>query len=217
MTQTASSTDTAPREDLPDSLGFGFAEIAALLRISGGPQAEASAKVLHLERELADARCVSAGASSLVARGLATADADGGLSVAGAVAATAQTLGSAVRWIQIDLVTPDSTDNVFSIEGSDYAILAQPRAHFSWFVMARNPGLTGAQADFAVVKAHLDAHAQAGASLLNHQDPGHRLLVKRAGDAYTVGLLPAGAERAEEEGPLDEAAVTAHIERFRAA
>jgi hypothetical protein len=214
MTQTA-HTATGPQAALPESLGFGFAEMVALLKISDGAQADASAKVLHLEQELLDARCVAAGASSLVARGLATADREGGLSVAGPVAAVAHTLGSATRWIQVDLVTPEATDNVFSVEGTEYSILAQPRAHFSWFVMARNPDLTGAQAEFAVVKAHLDAHERAGASLLNHGDPGHRLLVKRVGSAYSVGLLPAGAEHAEEEGQLDEAAVVERIERFR--
>ena len=217
MTQTAHPAGTTPEAGLPDSLGFGFAEIVTLLRLSGGAQAEATAKALRLERELGDPRCVAAGASSLVARGLATADAEGGLSVGGPVAAVAHTLGSAARWIQIDLLTPEGTDNVFSLEGTEYAILAQPRAQFSWFVMARNPDLTGAQAEFAVVKAHLDAHDQAGASLLNHSDPGHRLLVRRQGGAYAVGLLSAGAAQAEEEGPLDDAGVVERIERFRQA
>ena len=216
MTQTAHPSDAVPATVLPESLGLRVAEIAALISLSGGVQAEATAMTVGLDRELAEPDCIAAGVSSLVARGLAGADGEGGLNLGGAVAVMAHALGSATRWIQIDLEAPAATDTVFSIEGSDHAILAQ-RLASSWFLRACQPGLTGAHAEFALVKAHLDARPQARASLLNHSDPGHRLLVRREGGAYAVGLLSAGAERAEEEGPLGEAAVVERIERFRQA
>lgn len=134
----------------------------------------------------------------------------------------AHTLGSAIGWIQIDLVAPDGTDSVFSIEGTEHAILARPCAQPRWSVRVREPGLTGTQAEFAVVKAHLDAHVQACTSLPNHSDPGAGS--SRGATAEPTpwacsppGLLPTGAERAEEEGPLEGAVVVERTERFRQA
>ncbi|NYD77022.1 hypothetical protein [Arthrobacter cupressi] len=82
------------------------------------------------------------GASSLVARGFATVEAGGELSVSGAVAAVTAALTSATRRMEIALLTPDSADSVLSIESGEYKILLQPRAYQSWFAMAQNPAVS---------------------------------------------------------------------------
>lgn len=215
-TMTDKTSSTAGTQ-YPESLGFGFAELVALLQMAPGDGTEASAEALRLTEELKDVRCVSAGASSLVARGLATASEDGELSISGPVAATAHTLGTARRWVEITLLAPDRNDHVFTVDGAEYSILLQPRAQYSWFVMARNPTLGLAEGDFSIAKAHLASRAQAGVSFLNRSDPDHMLLLRRADEPerYIVGLLAAGAEQADESGPLDESQVVARLREFR--
>ena len=65
-------TTTAPaagQEVYPDAIGFGFAELIALLNLQHGPAATASAEALRVANELENPMILSAGASSLVARG----------------------------------------------------------------------------------------------------------------------------------------------------
>ena len=120
------------------------------------------------------------GASSLVARGFATVEAGGELSVSGPVAAVTAALTSATRRMEIALLAPDSADSVLSIESDDYKILLQPRAYQSWFAMAQNPAVSPAEGNFHVIRRHLEDNPAGGATIRRREVPaGRMLLLKR--------------------------------------
>jgi hypothetical protein len=144
VTETTAAIPGTPGDIYPDSVGFGFAELIVLLNLQRGPAATASAHALRLQHELEDPQLLSAGASSLVARGAATVEPGGELSVAGPVAAVTRALTSATRRMQLTLLTADSGDSVLSVESEKYRILLQPRAYLSWFAMAQRSGDTWA-------------------------------------------------------------------------
>ena len=152
MTETTAAARSTAGQAFPDAIGFGFAELLVLLNLRPGPAAEASARALRLEKEFDDAALLSAGASSLVARGAATVEPGGELSVAGPVAAVTNALTEATKRVQINLLTADSVDNVLSVESPSYRILLQPRAYLSWFAMAQRPDSTPAEANFFIVR-----------------------------------------------------------------
>ena len=84
MTDTISEATGSTDRQYPPFIGFGYgAEIVALLNLNKGNEANNSAHALRLENELDDIKMISAGASSLVARGLAIVEQDGELSVSG--------------------------------------------------------------------------------------------------------------------------------------
>lgn len=114
MTETATEATAAP-----DAIGFGFAEIATLASLTGGAGAVLSAEALRVDDYLSDTNMVSAGASSLVARGLAKAESDGLLSDAGPTAAVAAVLTSASRRMEISLLTAEGGDSVICMESED--------------------------------------------------------------------------------------------------
>ena len=218
MTETSTARGAAVGQAFPDAIGFGFAELALLLSLRRGPQAEASAKALRLKEELDDASLLAAGASSLVARGAATAEPGGELSVAGPVAAVTSALTEAVKHVQINLLTADSVDNVLSVESPEYKILLQPRAYLSWFAMAQRPDVTPAEANFYIVRKHLDDNPSGGATIrLLQNDGGRQLLIKRTGQAWSVGYgaIDAPSEPIKEIGGLTEAQVLDHVRSIR--
>lgn len=215
MTET--STAPAPGQEVyPDAIGFGFAELIALLNLQHGPAATASAEALRVAGELEDPMILSAGASSLVARGAATVEPDGTLSVSGPVAAVTRALTSADRRMQITLLTPESADSVLTVESPDFRILLQPRAYLSWFAMAQDPDISAAEANFFIMRKHLEDHPDGGATLRRLEDPdGGQLLLKRAGGAWSVGYSGPGTGAIQEIAGLADDQVLERIRSIR--
>ena len=217
MTETTTTSSPAS-QGFPDAVGFGFAEFLVLLNLRRGPAAEASARALRLEDELDDASLLSAGASSLVARGAATAGKDGDLSVAGPVAAVTAALTEATKRVQINLLTADSVDNVLSIESAGYRILLQPRAYLSWFAMAHRPDITPAEANFFIVRKHLEENPGGGATIrLLEDEADKQLLIKRSGQSWAVGygIIDAPSQPIQEITGLTDGQVLDHIRSIR--
>lgn len=202
---------------VPDAIGYGFAEVAALASLWGGEAALLSAQALRVDSYLGDTNMVSAGASSLVARGLATAESDGLLSVAGPTAAVAAVLSSASRRMEISLLNADGGDSVIAMESEDIHLLFQPRAYFTWWAMAQRPDVTAAEANFMVVKQHLHSAPQGGATLRRREDPtGQILYVKNGGDgSWTIGTSNTQQKEIAETAGVDDAALLDQIRTIR--
>jgi hypothetical protein len=167
---------------------------------------------------LDDASLLSAGASSLVARGAATVEPGGELSVAGPVAAVSNALTEAVKRVQINLLTADSVDNVLSVESPEYRILLQPRAYLSWFAMAQRPDATPAEANFYIVRKHLEDNPSGGATIrLLQNDEEGQLLIKRRGQEWSVGhsTIDSPSAPIEEVSGLTDSQVLGHIRSIR--
>ena len=148
--------------------------------------------------------------------GAATVEPGGELSVAGPVAAVTRALTSATRRMQLTLLTADSADSVLSIESEDYRILLQPRAYLSWFAMAQRPDIGAAEANFYVVRKHLEDNPSGGATIRRLEDDGRQLLIKRSGDAWAVGYSdPSAAAAIDEVTGLSDADVLDHIRAIR--
>ncbi|KRF08376.1 hypothetical protein ASH00_01210 [Arthrobacter sp. Soil782] len=215
MTETVSKPDQAD-SPYPDAIGFGFAEVAALLNLAPGAAATASAAALRVSDEIGDTRMVAAGGSSLVARGLAFADSDGVLSVGGPVAAVTRALTTARRRIEISLVAPDYSDSVVSIESAEYEILMQPRSHLTWFAMAKRPDITSAEANLFIVQSHCAEHPDGGALVKNRETPeAGELLIKVEEGAWTVGRRLPGADSVESKRGLSDSDVLAQLRALR--
>jgi hypothetical protein len=218
VTETTTARSSSAGQGFPDAIGFGFAELLVLLNLRRGPATEASAKALRLEGELDDASLLSAGASSLVARGAATVGADRELSVAGPVAAVTHALTEAKKLVQINLLTADSVDNVLSVESPEYRILLQPRAYLSWFAMAQRPGTTPAEANFFIVRKHLEDNPDGGATVRLLEDgAGTQLLIKRGSRGWTVGYgaIDVPSKPIAETADLTDSQVLDHIRSIR--
>ncbi|WP_258061657.1 hypothetical protein [Arthrobacter sp. ZGTC412] len=218
MTETTTAHSSSAGQGFPDAIGFGFAELLVLLNLRRGPAANASAKALRLEGELDDASLLSAGASSLVARGAASVGGDRELSVDGPVAAVTHALTEADKLVQINLLTAGSVDNVLSVESPEYRILLQPRAYLSWFAMAQRPDTTPAEANFFIVRKHLEDNPDGGATIRLFQGAdGKQLLVKRGGEGWIVGYgsLDAPSEPIREISGLTDDQVLDHIRLIR--
>lgn len=212
MTET--TTETA---SISDAIGYGFAEMVTLASLQGGDAAVLSAEALRVDGYLNNTDMVSAGASSLVARGLAKAESDGLLSVSGPTAAVAALLSSASRRIEISLLTAEGGDSVIGMEGGGIHLLFQPRAYFTWWAMAQRPDVTAAEANFMVIKKHLRDNPQGGATLRRREDPkGQTLYVKSGGDqSWTIGIsTPQQADITETRG-VDDAGLLHHIQTIR--
>jgi hypothetical protein len=213
ITEPADSRDS----QYPDSIGFGFAEIITLLNLHRGEAATATAHALRVGDELDDIRIISAGASSLVARGFATVEPDGELSVAGPVAAVTSALTSAIRRMEISLLVPGSGDSVLSVESEDYQIILQPRAYFTWFAMAQNPDISAAEANFFVMRKHLSDNPAGGATILRREDPAkRRLLLKHGIGGWSVGFINQGDDEVVGElSGLSDSEVLEQIRKIR--
>ncbi len=210
MTETTSQA-------IPDAIGYGFAEMAALASLRGGDAAVLSAEALRVGNYLGDTDVVSAGASSLVARGLATAESDGLLAVAGPTAAVAAVLSSASRRMEISLLTAEGGDSVIAMENEDIHLLFQPRSYFTWWAMAQRPDVTAAEANFAVIRQHLHNNPQGGATIRRREEPtGQTLYVKNGGGgSWTIGTANAQQKDIVETTGLDDAALLDQIRTIR--
>ena len=210
MTETTSQA-------IPDAIGYGFAEMAALASLRGGDAAVLSAEALRVGNYLGDTDMVSAGASSLVARGLATAESDGLLAVAGPTAAVAAVLSSASRRMEISLLTVEGSDSVIAMENEDIHLLFQPRSYFTWWAMAQRPDVTAAEANFAVIRQHLHNNPQGGATIRRREElTGQTLYVKNGGGgSWTIGTANAQQKDIVETTGLDDAAMLDQIRTIR--
>ena len=210
MTETTSQA-------IPDAIGYGFAEMAALASLRGGDAAVLSAEALRVGNYLGDTDMVSAGASSLVARGLATAESDGLLAVAGPTAAVAAVLSSASRRMEISLLTAEGGDSVIAMESEDIHLLFQPRSYFTWWAMAQRPDVTAAEANFMVIRQHLHNNPQGGATIRRREEPtGQTLYVKNGGGgSWTIGTANAQQKDLVETKGLDDAALLDQIRTIR--
>lgn len=202
---------------MPDAIGFGFAEITTLASLKDGAGAALSADALRVRSYLDDTEMVSAGASSLVARGLALAESDGLLSVAGPTAAVATVLSDAHRRMEISLLTAEGGDSVIFMESDDLHLLFQPRAYFTWWVMAQRPDVTAAEANFMVIKQHLTTNPLGGATIRRREDPvGHTLYVKKGAEgSWTIGTSTNQQQDVSETVGLDDAALLDQIRAIR--
>lgn len=210
MTETTSQA-------IPDAIGYGFAEMAALASLRGGDAAVLSAEALRVGNYLGDTDMVSAGASSLVARGLATAESDGLLAVAGPTAAVAAVLSSASRRMEISLLTVEGGDSVIAMENEDIHLLFQPRSYFTWWAMAQRPDVTAAEANFAVIRQHLHNNPEGGATIRRREElTGQTLYVKNGGGgSWTIGTANAQQKDIVETTGLDDAALLDQIRTIR--
>ncbi|TNB70824.1 hypothetical protein FHJ30_14630 [Arthrobacter sp. BB-1] len=206
-----------PAQAIPDAIGYGFAEMAALASLRGGDAAVLSAEALRVGSYLGDRDMVSAGASSLVARGLATAGSDGLLAVAGPTAAVATVLSSASRRMEIALLTAEGGDSVIAMESADIHLLFQPRSYFTWWAMAQRPDVTAAEANLMVIKQHLHSNPQGGATVRRREEPtGQTLYVKNGGGGtWTIGTSNAQQKDIVEATGLDDAALLDQIRTIR--
>jgi hypothetical protein len=211
------SETTTEATAIPDAIGYGFAEIATLASLRGGDAAVLSAEVLRVENYLEDTDMLSAGASSLVARGLAKAESDGLLSVSGPTAAVAAVLSAASRRMEISLLTAEGGDSVICMESGDIHLMFQPRAYFTWWAMAQRPDVTAADANLMVIKQHLRSHPEGGATLRRREDPtGQTLYVKNGGDeSWTIGSSHTQQKDIVETKGLDDAALLDRIRTIR--
>jgi hypothetical protein len=202
---------------IPDAIGYGFAEMAALASLRGGDAAVLSAEALRVGNYLDDTDMVSAGASSLVARGLATAESDGLLTVAGPTAAVAAVLSSASRRMEISLLTAEGGDSVIAMESEDIHLLFQPRSYFTWWAMAQRPDVTAAEANFMVIRQHLHNNPQGGATIRRREEPtGQTLYVKNGGGgSWSIGTANAQQKDIVETTGLDDAALLDQIRTIR--
>lgn len=209
-------TEHTESQTQPDTIGYGFAEIATLAAMVPSDATTASAEALRVSEYVGNPDMVAAGASSLVARGLATVETGGDIAVSGPTAAVAAALSSATRRMEISLITEELTDSVIGIESPDLHLLFQPRAYLTWWAMAQRPGLSGAEADFFIVREHLRIHPRGGATVRRREDAsGRTLYIKNGNGSWTIGLSTAADDDVTETAGLDDAALLAQIRLIR--
>jgi hypothetical protein len=218
MTETSTASPGPGTVDpYADALGFGYAELAALLAMRPGPASTESAAALRITDEASDGEVIRAGASSLVAHGLATVGDERELVVGGAVAAVLSALSEAERRVDVGLLVPGGPgDSVLQVESSGFSILLQPRSYFCWFAMAQAPSLTGAEALLAMISSHLDTTPDGGASVYRRETPGKgRLLVRRDTGSWTIGYKFEGDDVIDRRTGLDDHALLAELADIR--
>ena len=199
------SSDTA-EQAVPQQIGLGFAEVLALLALHGGASAPLTAELLGVDRYADVPDVVSAGASSLVARGYALVDARGELSVEGAVAGIAVALGAAERRMLLTLEASGWTDRIVLLEAPEVAILLRPRAYGTWWALPQPADVPGAEATLSLVRGHLTEHPAGRVTVERHlEGQGVSLTVRRAEDGgWLLGqTVPEGEDPTEY--PADDA------------
>ncbi|TSE14859.1 hypothetical protein B1A87_001920 [Arthrobacter sp. KBS0703] len=201
-----------------DVIGFGVGEFAYLLNVFEGPARDRSVSVFRAEEMVDDVTLATAGASSLMARDMATVDEDGDLGVTGVAAAVATALGKANRWTEITLLTGEAVDNVALLEAPGVSLMLQPRLLGTWFVFAQDPAITSAEATLRVVRQHVKQN-HGGTAYLVFKTLGseQHLLIRREGDAWTTGVPDFDKDEVAETAGLDDAGLLAAIEDARGA
>jgi hypothetical protein len=206
--KTAEQTSTA--------IGFGYAEIAYLLKRMSTPEAEMSARVLRLTEEMNSDVLPVAGASSLLGRGFATI-VDDEIEVDEAALPVAYALGRATLWTEISLMQGDIADTVVHVESDPVSLLLQPRTLMTWFVFAQDPDVDGPDAELEVIQEHVRQHPQGTAMLRARVSDAERLLLVRPdADGWAVGTVADGEDDVVERTGLTSADLRAAIAELRA-
>jgi hypothetical protein len=205
--QTAEQTSTA--------IGFGYAEIAYLLKRMSTPEAEMSATVLRLKEEMDSDILPVAGASSLLGRGFATI-VDEEIEVQEAAVPVAYALGRATLWTEISLIHADTIDSLVHVESDPVKLLMQPRTLFTWFVFAQDPDMSGPHAELEVIQQHVRQHP-GGTAMLRARISGAEslLLVRPDGDGWAVGTVETGLDDVVERTGLSTAELGDAIAELR--
>jgi hypothetical protein len=199
-----------------DVIGFGVGEFGYLLNVFEGPARDRSVKVFRAEEVVDDVALSTAGASSLMARDLATLDDDGDLAVKGVAAAVATALGQGTRWTEMSLLTEDSMDNVVLLEAPDVALMLQPRLLGTWFVFAQDPAISSAEATLRVVRQHVEQNPAGTAYLVfKTLHAEQHLLIRRDGDAWATGIPNFTSDEVDETEGLDDFGLLRAIEESR--
>lgn len=172
MTDAPTAADT--------SVGFGVAEMAYLVQLQDTQESHASATWLRLTEESGNAQLVSAGLSSLIARGMATVD---GTSVTfdPKVDAVAYILAHASRWTQLDLlIDAQRADSVLHAESGQLSLIFQPRTMMSWFVLPQEPRFSNEAAMAFIVRQHLQQYPEGGVKVRTGRlDSPQQLLIRK--------------------------------------
>ncbi|MEC5181151.1 hypothetical protein [Arthrobacter sp. CG_A4] len=199
-----------------DVIGFGVGEFAYLLNVFEGPCRDRSVGVFRAADMVDDVTLSTAGASSLMARDMASIDDDGDLGVKGVAAAVATALGTATRWTEVSLLTGDTMDNVVLIEAPGVALMLQPRLLGTWFVFAQDPAISSAEATLRLVRRHVEQHAGGSAYLVvKTLDAEQHLLVRREASSWTTGIPDFAADEVTETEGLDDGGLLRAIEDIR--
>lgn len=201
-----------------DVIGFGVGEFAYLLNVFEGPARDRSVSVFRAEEMVDDVTLSTAGASSLMARDMATVDEDGDLGVTGVAAAVATALGKATRWTEISLLTGEAMDNVALLEAPGVSLMLQPRLLGTWFVFAQDPAITSAEATLRVVRQHVEQN-HGGSAYLVFKTLGseQHLLIRREDDTWTTGVPDFDKDEVTETAGLNDAGLLTAIEDARGA
>jgi hypothetical protein len=201
--------------DSPDTaVGFGFAEIAYLIRRFDTDAARKSSQVLRLEEEVQSSPICIAGGSSLLGRGFASVGDD--LELEGPAVPTAYALSKAVRWTEISLVDAGKTDTVVHVESDKVSLLMQPRTLSTWFVFAQDPAVDGADAQLSLIGEHIGNHPEGTAFIRVKTISGEdHLLIRPDGQGWAVAKVVDPTTDVEETPGLDTSGLLARIRETR--
>lgn len=199
-----------------DVVGFGAGEFAYLLNVFTGPASDKSVEVFRAGDAVSDQVLLSAGASSLLARGYAEVEGED-LGVSGVAAAVAACLGEATHWTEITLMTPESMDSVIQVESPSTRLLFQPRLLATWFVFAQDPAKSPGRVTAEIVRQHA-VETDGGSTSLTVRTLGdeRRLLVRPDGERWTVGVPDLEHDRVAQSEDLGFEDLVAWIERMHA-
>ena len=209
MTTSIESTEASDT-----AVGFGFAEIAYMIRMFDTDSAKKSAQVLRLEEEVQSDQLCVAGSSSLMGRGFVTVVDD--LELEGPAVPTAYALSKAYRWTEISLVDQQKTDTVVHLESDKVSVLLQPRTLSTWFVFAQAPDVEGADAELSIIEEHVRNHP-AGTAFIRVRTIASEdhLLIRPDGAGWAVAKVVDPTKDVEEITSLDTPALLAHIRATR--
>jgi hypothetical protein len=199
-----------PTEASDTAVGFGFAEIAYMLKMFGTAAAKKSTEILRLEAEVDTERLCVAGCSSLLARGFASIGDD--LELEGPAVAVAYALAKADRWSEISLITAEYTDTVVHLESDNVSLLLQPRTLETWFVFAQDPAVPGAEAELSIIEEHVRNHSE-GTAFIRMQtiDGEDHLLIRPDAGGWAIGKVPDPTRDVVETTGLDSAGLLSWI------
>ncbi len=208
------TTSTNVNESPDTVVGFGFAEIAYLIRRFDTDAARKSGQVLRLEEEIqSDSICI-AGGSSLLGRGFASVEDD--LELKGPAIPTAYALSRAARWTEISLVDGAKTDTVVHVESDKVSLLMQPRTLSTWFVFAQDPAIEGADAQLSLIEEHTRNHPEGTAFIRVKTISGEdHLLIRPDGLGWAVAKVVDPTTDVEETTGLDTSGLLARIRETR--
>ena len=107
-------------------------------------------------------------------------------------------------------------DNVAFIEAPGVAIMLQPRLLGTWFVFAKDPSLSSAEAILRIVRQHVEQNPGGSAYLVfKTVDSEQHLLVRREEGSWTTGIPDFDKDEVAETARLDDAGLLAAIEDAR--